>query len=65
MTKVMFDTNFLIDLVRFRIDIQDVKTMIGRSEFYTVDTKYLVTMDVLVEALKSELELEPAAVAHE
>ncbi|HKZ45652.1 MAG TPA: PIN domain-containing protein [archaeon] len=38
MTKVMFDTNFLIDLVRFRIDIQDVKTMIGRSEFYTVDT---------------------------
>jgi len=37
MKKIVFDSNFLIDLARFRIDIEEIKNLVGLCEFYTVD----------------------------
>ena len=32
------DTNFLIDLARFRIDIDEVKNLVGSCKFCTIDS---------------------------
>jgi rRNA-processing protein FCF1 len=37
MRKVFFDTNFLIDMVRFKIGFDDVKGIIGPYEPWTFD----------------------------
>lgn len=36
MKQIVFDTNFLIDLARFRIDIDDVKILAGPCQFSTL-----------------------------
>ena len=37
MKKIIFDTNFLIDLARFRIDIDEAKALVGPCQFSTIE----------------------------
>ena len=37
MKKIIFDTNFLIDLARFRIDIGEANALVGSCQFLTID----------------------------
>lgn len=37
MKKIVFDANFLVDLARFRIDIEEVKNLVGSCKFCTLD----------------------------
>lgn len=37
MKKIIFDTNFLIDLARFRIDIDEAKALVGPCQFLTIE----------------------------
>lgn len=37
MKKIIFDANFLIDLARFRIDIEEVKILVGPCHFSTIN----------------------------
>lgn len=34
--KILLDTNFLIDVVRFRVDLEEVTDLIGRNELFTL-----------------------------
>ena len=38
MKKILFDTNFLIDLARFKIDIDEVKTVAGPCKFSILES---------------------------
>jgi len=37
MKRIIFDANFLIDLARFRIDIEEVEALVGPSQFLTIN----------------------------
>jgi rRNA-processing protein FCF1 len=37
--RIIFDTNFLIDIVRFKISLERISTLVlGRCEFFTLDS---------------------------
>lgn len=35
--RIILDTNFLISLVKFRIDIEEIKEIVGKCELLTLD----------------------------
>jgi hypothetical protein len=37
MSKIIFDTNFLIDIFRFKVDLDQIKEIVGKTEFFVLE----------------------------
>jgi len=36
--RILLDTNFFIDLIRFKIDLDEISNLIGKYELFTLDS---------------------------
>ncbi|MEM7821375.1 MAG: PIN domain-containing protein [Candidatus Aenigmatarchaeota archaeon] len=36
--RIVFDTNFLIDMIKFKVDIEEIEELVGKCNFFIFDS---------------------------